>query len=85
MILTFGIISWVGCVFGCFFVNLGFAIAAWVMGREDLAAMRAGRMDPSGQAATQAGMILGIVNVIVFGVGAVLYAFFVFAIIVENV
>ena len=72
MILTFGILSWVGCVFGCFLINLGFAIAAWTMGRTDLEAMRAGRMDPSGQSATQAGMILGIVGTVLILLGLVL-------------
>ena len=77
MILTFGIISWVGCVSGCILVNLGFAIAAWTMGRADLAAMRAGQMDPSGQGQTQTGMILGMVNVIVCAAGFALWVAFV--------
>ena len=73
MILAFGIISWVTCMSFCVFINLGFGIAAWVMGRADLAAMREGRMDPSGQPSTQAGMILGMVNVIDFCSAAALY------------
>jgi hypothetical protein len=85
VILTFGILSWVLCMFSCFLVNLGFAIAAWAMGRADLAAMRAGEMDPSGQSATQAGMILGIVNVVVFVAGIAAWAaFLVFAIISDG-
>lgn len=65
LVLTFGILSWVLCVFNCFIINVGFAIAAWTMGRADLAAMREGRMDPSGQSLTQAGVTLGMVNIIV--------------------
>ncbi|MBP90101.1 MAG: hypothetical protein CMJ64_25905 [Planctomycetaceae bacterium] len=76
MILTFGIISWVGCLFPCFLFSLGFAIAAWVMGRTDLAAMQAGQMDRSGQSSTRAGMILGMVNVGVTIAGVVLYIAF---------
>jgi hypothetical protein len=36
-------------------------IVAWVLGYQDLKAMRAGRMDPSGDSTTRAGMILGMV------------------------
>jgi hypothetical protein len=38
-------------------------IAAWVMGKNDLAEMDAGRMDPDGRGLTQAGKICGIVSV----------------------
>ena len=56
MILVFGILSWVVCfIFGIF---------AWVMGNSDLRAMDAGQMDPSGRGITQAGKIVGMVNII---------------------
>lgn len=42
-------------------------ICAWYMGSEDLNAMRAGRMDPSGQGITMAGMVLGIIGTILHG------------------
>lgn len=71
LILTFGILSWVGCVFPCMLVHLGFGIAAWMMGRADLQAIRAGQMDPAGESTTQAGMILGIISV-VLTVGAII-------------
>jgi hypothetical protein len=67
MILAFGILSWVLCFI--------FGIVAWVMGNNDLAEMRAGRMDPSGEGLTQAGRIVGMVHIIlslafiVLGVG----------------
>jgi len=53
MVLTLGILSLVVCGF------LG--PVAWIMGNNDLAAMRAGRMDPSGEGTTQAGRICGII------------------------
>src|SRR5262245_40889125 len=47
LILVLGILSLVSCgLFGPF---------AWVMGSNDLAEMRAGRMDPEGQGTTEAG------------------------------
>ncbi|HJZ93304.1 MAG TPA: DUF4190 domain-containing protein [Gemmataceae bacterium] len=41
-------------------------IVAFFMGRNDLAEMDAGRMDPSGRGMTQAGYIIGIVSVVLF-------------------
>ncbi|MCL4201870.1 MAG: hypothetical protein KJ000_05205 [Pirellulaceae bacterium] len=55
LVLTFGIIGILCC--------MPFGIAAWVMGASDLAEIRAGRMDPSGEGTTRVGMILGIVSV----------------------
>ncbi len=43
-------------------------IAAWVMGRNDLEAMDAGRMDPSGRDLTKAGYILGIIATVLFAI-----------------
>lgn len=83
LILTFGILSWVGCLV-CVALNIGFGIAAWVMGRTDLAAMRAGRMDPSGESSTQAGMILGMINVILIGVIVAGYAVFFFFMLISQ-
>ena len=42
------------------------------MGNGDLAAMRAGRMDRTGEGMTQAGRILGIVAVVLLCIGIVL-------------
>jgi hypothetical protein len=56
MILVFGILSLVVCqLFGPF---------AWIMGNNDLAAIRAGRMDPEGEGMTQAGKICGIIGTV---------------------
>jgi hypothetical protein len=53
LILVLGLLSWVGCPLVSF--------AAWIMGSHDLREMRAGRMDRSGEAATLAGMIFGMI------------------------
>ena len=37
-------------------------IVAWVWGNEDLATMRQGTMDPSGQSMTTAGKVCGVVS-----------------------
>jgi hypothetical protein len=55
-VLTLGIIGVFCCVIP--------GIVAWAMGASDLKQMRAGNMDPSGRGLTQAGMILGIVSVV---------------------
>jgi hypothetical protein len=39
-------------------------IAAWIMGKGDLAKIDAGLMDPSGRGTTQAGMVLGIIGTV---------------------
>jgi hypothetical protein len=56
-VLVLGILS---LITSCF--PLG--IAAWVMGHGDLAAMRRGDMDPSGEGITRAGQILGIISTV---------------------
>jgi predicted Zn finger-like uncharacterized protein len=59
LVLTLGILSLVVCsVMGPI---------AWVMGNNDLTAMRAGRMDPSGEGITQAGRICGIIGSVKLG------------------
>ena len=62
MILVFGILGLVIC--------LPFGIVALVMGNGDLAAMREGTMDASGQGLTQAGKICGIISVVLACLGA---------------
>ncbi len=63
MILVFGILGLVlpGII------GLVFAIVAWAMGTSDLAAMRAGRMDPEGEGTTNAGRICGIIGTAIYG------------------
>ena len=39
-------------------------LAAWIMGAKDLKKMRKGQMDPQGQGTTQAGLICGIVGMV---------------------
>ncbi|MFM1890716.1 MAG: hypothetical protein RLZZ565_1473 [Planctomycetota bacterium] len=55
-VLVMGILSLVICA------PLG--IAAWIMGKGDLAKIDAGLMDPSGRGTTQAGMVLGIIGTV---------------------
>jgi hypothetical protein len=61
LILIFGILSWFICTI--------FAIVAWVMANQDLAAMSAGQMDSAGRGLTQAGKIIGLIHLAVVGVG----------------
>lgn len=64
LILTFGLLGVLCC--------MPFAIVAWVMGAADLKEIRAGRMDPSGQGMTQAGMIIGMIWTILAGIWIVI-------------
>jgi len=53
IVLVLGILGLVCC--------MPAGIVAWVLGYQDLKAMRAGHMDPSGDGTTRAGMILGMI------------------------
>ena len=57
MILVFGILGLVLCVI--------FGILAWVLGNADLAKMKAGQMDPTGEGLTSAGKVCGIISVVI--------------------
>ncbi len=70
LILALGLLSFVLCLF-CLIAGLASGIAAWVMGVSDLKQMRNGRMDPSGEGLTRAGMILGIIMCVLVAVGFV--------------
>jgi hypothetical protein len=61
LILALGILGLLCCGF--------FGPFAWIMGHNDLQAMRAGRMDPEGEATTTAGRILGIIGTILLVIG----------------
>ena len=54
LILVLGILSLVGCTFFT-------GIPAWIMGKGDLAKMKADQMDSQGEAFTKAGMICGMI------------------------
>ena len=58
MILVFGILGLVMCG--------AFGVAAWMMGKNDMREIEAGRMDPEGKSLTNVGYILGIVGSILF-------------------
>lgn len=73
MILVFGILGIVLCFI--------FGIVAWVMANGDLAAMREGTMDASGEGLTSAGKICGIIGVVKDSLGVCMgIAFLVFGI-----
>jgi len=55
LILTLGILGFVCLPFG--------GVAAWIMANKDLKKIKAGTMDPAGEANTKAGKVLGIVYV----------------------
>ena len=67
-VFTFGILSFVGNIFGIIFGPI-----AWISGSRDLKEMDAGIMDNSGRALTQTGHVLGMIMTIfwalVFTVG----------------
>ncbi len=68
LVLALGLLAWMVCpVFG---------IASWIMGKNDLAEMRAGVMDRSAEGLTTAGYWLGLLAVAAYGlmiVAAVLF------------
>lgn len=47
------------------FVCIALSIPAWIMGGSDLKEIEAGRRDPSGRGMTMAGMVLGIVSLVI--------------------
>jgi hypothetical protein len=61
LILALGIISF-------FFAPLILGPIAWILGNIDLAAIRAGRMDPEGESQTSTGRLCGMIATIVYGV-----------------
>jgi len=63
MVLVLGILSIVLCqLCGPF---------AWIMGKNDLAKMNAGTMDPANQGLTKGGMICGIIGTVLLAVSIV--------------
>src|SRR5438034_986442 len=64
LILVLGILSFVLC-------GIFTAIPAWILGNSDVKEMDAGTMDPAGRGMTNAGRILGIIQVILTGVAVI--------------
>jgi len=65
LVLVLGILGLVVCpICGIF---------AWIFGNADLKEMAAGTMDRSGESNTNAGKICGIVSVVLWAIGIVLY------------
>ena len=65
LILILGILSFVFC-------SIFTSIPAWIMGSSDLKQMDAGTMDPAGRGMTNAGRILGMINVILTVIGTII-------------
>ena len=57
LILVLGILSLTVC-------GIFTGIPAWIMGKSDLAKIKAGQMDPEGAGSAKAGMICGMINCI---------------------
>jgi hypothetical protein len=64
-VLTLGILGIV--TFTCMPVGLILGILAWVLGQSDLARMKTGEMDPSGEGLTHAGWVCGIIATVLGG------------------
>jgi hypothetical protein len=70
VILALGVISLATAPIGCCFgplslVGMGLGVTAIFLGRNDLAEIRTGQRDPTGQGMTNAGMICGVIGTIV--------------------
>lgn len=65
LILVLGILGLVVCA--------PIGIAAWIMGKGDLAEMDAGVMDPSGRSMTNAGKICGLIATILLGLSLIAF------------
>jgi hypothetical protein len=68
-ILTVGVLALVGLILCLPALILG--PAAWAMGNNDMALIRAGRMDPAGEHGTSAGQICGMIATLLGYVGLV--------------
>jgi hypothetical protein len=79
VIMALGIISLVFVLVSCVgaaivgivpigVVGIGTGVAAWLLGRKDLAEIRNGERDPSGQGMVNAGWICGIIGTIINGI-----------------
>ena len=76
--LILGIISIVTGVASCSCcgllipVGLALGITAWIMGRNELMAIKAGRMHPAGESTANGGMICGIIGTVMCGLSVVI-------------
>jgi hypothetical protein len=84
LILGLGIASLCVIALGGIGVVIGLVLGpiAWTMGSADLAAIRAGRMDPEGESQTSTGRMCGMIATIVHGVLVLLTLVFCFVYIV---
>lgn len=59
-------------IFGCLCCGIA-ALAAVLMGMQDLSKMSSGQMDPDGRTQTTIGVVFGVLGLIVTALNAVLY------------
>jgi hypothetical protein len=69
LLLVFSLLGWFVCSI--------FAIVAWVMANQDLAAMDGGQMDTSGRGLTQAGKIISMIHLGLIAVAVVGFLLFI--------
>lgn len=80
-VLAFGVISLVASFFSCaccpFLVPLGvgFGLPAYLMGKNDLREMTENRRNPNGRSTTQAGMMCGMIGMVIGVLAVALVAF----------
>jgi hypothetical protein len=72
MLLVLGLVGLVGGLSVCITVVIG--PFCWYMAQRDLIEMREGRMDPSGESMTRAGLVLAIINTVFLVLGLALIA-----------
>jgi hypothetical protein len=70
-VLAMGIISL--CLFCAQAIGIALGIAAAIMAHNDLAKMRDGRMDPTGESQTRTGQVCGILGVVVTALALFLF------------
>ncbi len=72
LILTLGLLSFVLC----FPLGPASGVLAWILGTQDLRAMRRGTMDPAGRGSTETGRILGLIGTLLVLVLAMIWCVF---------
>jgi hypothetical protein len=83
-VLTLGILSLAATVVTLGLLSVILGPIAWVMGSNDLAAIRAGRMDRTGESNTNAGRICAMIGTIAGAVVLLLFCMSIFMAILEE-
>lgn len=64
-LMMFGI--GIACCLATTFIGAPLGVAAWLMGKTDLAKMNQGRMDAAGRQQTRSGQVLGLIGAVLCG------------------